>query len=140
MKAYLILAALAFGAPAMAQKEKSPHVPAAVAAAFAKAHPGAKGHWEREGANYEVEFTEHGQKMSCILSRQGTIIETETAIRPDELPQAARAYLDQHYAKKKIRDAARLQLADGTLQYEAGLDKKDILFDGKGTFIKEEKD
>ncbi|TCJ14549.1 hypothetical protein EPD60_11230 [Flaviaesturariibacter flavus] len=141
MKRLLVFAALALGIPALAQKKgKSIQPPAAAATAFRKAHPGIKGTWEKEGANYEVNFKERGQTMSSVIDSHGTIIETETEIRVSDLPQSARTYLKEHYANQKIKDAARIQKADGTVAYEAGIGKKDILFDESGKFVKEVKD
>jgi hypothetical protein len=140
MKRLFVLAALLLSIPALAQKKgKSVRPPAVAATAFQNAHPGVKGTWEKEDMNYEVEFSEHGHKMSCVVDSRGTIIETETGIRLDELPQSVRTYLKRHYANQKIKDAARIQKADGTVQYEAGIGKKDILFDANGTFIRETK-
>lgn len=140
MKRFTAIAAIVLSTPVFAQQETTIHPPAAAAAAFSKAHPGIKGTWESEGKDYEVNFREKGAGMSCVLTAGGTIIETETGIKAEALPDAARTYLQQHYPGQKIKDAARIEKANGTIEYEAGIGNKDILFNEQGTFLKVAKD
>lgn len=115
--------------------------PAAVKTAFEKAYPGAtKTKWEKEDGNYEAGFTDKGQKMAAVYNPQGVLQETEVSIKVSELPAAVTGYMKQHYKGVTVQEAARITKADGTVNYEAEINKKDVIFDAKGKYIKEEKD
>ncbi|RYD96119.1 MAG: hypothetical protein EOP50_07045 [Sphingobacteriales bacterium] len=122
-----------------AQKKKQIQVPDQVRSSFVKAFPGVAGTWERADGNYEVNFRSDGKEMSCVMNSRGEVLETETEIGPDTLPAAAIAYLKNHYAHQKVKGAARIQQAGGTVTFEAEIPGKDILFDANGNFKKEEK-
>ena len=144
MKKHLLLLMLASGlalAVSAQEKEKSIAPPVAAKAAFAKAFPGVtKVKWENEDGNYEASFTDKGQKMSAVYDGKGTLKETEVSIKISELPAAVTDYMKQHYKGLTVKEAAKITKADGTVNYEAEVNKKDVVFDAKGAFIKEEKD
>jgi hypothetical protein len=125
---------------ACGQKLKESQVPAATRAAFAKQYPGIKGSWEKENGNYEANFKQAGKTMSAVIEKNGTIVETETAIPVSDLPQSASAYIKEHYKGAKIQEAAKIVKAGGEVNYEAEINHKDVVFDAKGKFIKEAKD
>ncbi len=104
---------------AFSQKLHADKVPAAVKEGLKKSHPRAVATWEWEDANYEANFKEDGKAMSCILNKQGTILETETAISLSDLPATAKTYIDQHYKGKKIKEVAKIVKANGETAYEA---------------------
>lgn len=115
--------------------------PAAAKTAFAKAFPGAeKAKWEKEKKGYEVEFTSGGKQMSAVYDKTGAIKETEEDIKPADLPAAVVSYVKAHYPKDSIKEAAKITLPNGTVNYEAEVNKKDLIFDAAGKFIREEKD
>lgn len=123
------------------EKEKKATPPAAVKAAFEKAFPGAaKTKWEKEDGNYEAGFTDKGQKMAAVYSPSGALRETEVSIKVAELPAAVLDYMKQHYKDATIQEAAKITKADGAVNYEAEVKKKDVIFDAKGKYIREEKD
>jgi Putative beta-lactamase-inhibitor-like, PepSY-like len=123
------------------QKLDAKKVPQEVKNAFTKAHPNANPAWEREDASYEANFKEGGKIMSCVIDKQGTILETESAIAATELPAAARTYMNQHYKGKKWKEVTRIVKADGNMNYEVNIGT-DVLFDAKGNHLekKEEKE
>jgi len=125
---------------ASAQKLGAAKVPKAVKDAFAKSHPGVTASWEREAADYEANFKEGGKTMSCILTKQGTIIETETGIRAEELPASAKTYMNQHYKGQPWKEVAKIDKADGTVNYEVEIKGKDVLFDANGQHIMKKKE
>lgn len=93
--------------------------------------------WEKEGSSdFEVNFKNGNKEMSAVFDAQGKWKETETEMPAKALPAKAIAYLNQHYAGKKIEEVAKIEKADGTINYEAEVNKKDILFDAGGQFIK----
>ncbi len=124
----------------LAQKLTEAQVPAAAKNTFSKAHSKAAGHWEREGANYEVNFKEGGKSMSCVINKNGTIQETETDITVNELPKAVQTYVAQHYKSSSINAAAHIVKAGGEILYEAVVNGRDLLFKEDGTFVKSVKD
>jgi hypothetical protein len=122
--------------PAIAQQKKA--VSQTVKDAFAKSYAGAtKVKWEREDGQYEVSFLFNGRSMSVVYENNGTVVETETVIAVSELPKAAWQYA---LAKGTIKEASKIIKANGSLQYEAEVKHKDLLFDEKGNFIGEKED
>lgn len=143
--ALLFITASMLTISAMAQekeeKEKSVPAPAAAKEAFVKAYPAAsKVKWEKEDGNYEVNFVKDGKKMSAVYDSKGVLKETETAISVSELPAAATEYIKQHYKGAAVKEAAKITNAAGVVTYEAEVNKKDVIFDANGKFIKEAKD
>ena len=136
----LMLPAILLVFAACGQKLDASKVPTAVKTSFEKAYPGVNAKWEKEDGNYEVSFKKDSKEVSIVVSADGIILETETAIALTELPAAAASYLKTHYAGKTIKETARITAKDGSLTYEAGLKEMDILFDSHGNFIKEVKD
>jgi Putative beta-lactamase-inhibitor-like, PepSY-like len=125
---------------AQAQKINASKVPAVVKASFAKVYPGILAKWEKEDGNYEVNFSKSGHAMSAVIEPNGSIIETETAIRISDLPAKVAAYVKEHYAGKPIKEASKIINADRSESYEARVNGKDLIFDTDGKFIKEAKD
>lgn len=140
MKKLMILGLVCTGFfHAQAQKLKEADVPANVKTAFQKLYPNTKvEEWEKEGANYEAEFDVNKTETSVVLDASGTLLETETEIAPTALPKAAHDYLAQNMPKAKVHEASKITKADGTVSYEAEVDKADYLFDANGNFIKKE--
>lgn len=123
-----------------AQEDKGKHAtPTKEAkAGFEKKFPGASAtKWEMEGADYEVNFKQKGEKMSAVFASNGTLKETETEIPTTKLPATVTGYVRRHYAGQKIKEAARIVKADGTVSYEAEVGEKDVLFDASGKLLKE---
>ncbi len=125
---------------ACGQKLAASKVPAPVKTSFAKEYPGISPKWEKENGNYEVNFKKDGTSMSLLIQPNGSIIETEMDIKIDDLPAVALAYLKEHYPGKNIKEAAKITKADRSLNYEAEVNGKDVIFDANGKFIKEAKD
>ncbi|MDB5253114.1 MAG: hypothetical protein JWP27_2283 [Flaviaesturariibacter sp.] len=141
MKTGLLVLAMALAASqANSQKLATAKIPAAVKAAFARAHPGTTATWEKEDGNFEAVYRASGTEASCVITPTGNILETETAVSPDKMPPAVMTYIRQHYKGKKIRETARIERASGEVVYEVAVGGKDILFDTNGKLIKSAKD
>jgi predicted RNA polymerase sigma factor len=141
MKGRMLLFALAISASSVNAQKKAPaKIPAAVKAAFAKAHPGISATWEKEDGHYEAVYKVSGKEASCVITGKGSILETETAIAMDQLPAAASAYVKQRYKGAKITETARIEKASGEVVYEVVVAGKDILFDKDGKLLKIVKD
>jgi len=110
-------------------------------AGFEQKFPGATNiKWEKEGADFEVNFKQKGTETSAVFEANGALKETETPIATTKLPTAATRYIAQHYAGQKIKESAKIVRADGSVTYEAEINKKDVLFDTTGKFLKEARD
>ncbi|MHA4808436.1 PepSY-like domain-containing protein [Flavitalea flava] len=125
---------------AQAQKLPASKVPAPVKAGFTKQFPGLSPSWEKENGKYEANFKDKGKSMSALFDLKGTMTESEISIKVEELPASVLAYVQQHYKSASIKEAARITKADGSINYEAEVNKMDVLFDVNGKFIKEAKD
>lgn len=139
-RGFLVVIMLVFCVVAFAQKLSTSRVPANVRESFKKAHPSATASWEREDAAYEANFEEEGKIMSCVIDKQGTILETESSITFNELPADAKSYVTQHYKGKKIKEVAKIDKAGGGVAYEVNVQGKDILFDSNGARMEKPKE
>ena len=141
MKKYAIAALILFvGISASAQKLKDEDVPGIVKNSFTNQYPGLKAKWEKEDGNYEAGFKKDGKTMSVVYDPMGTMKETEVLIKEAEMPAASLDYIKTNYKGKRVKETAKVTKADGTINYEAEIDGKDVVFDGSGKFIKESKD
>ena len=130
-----------FSAFCHAQKLAESKVPAAVKSAQEKKFPGiTKVTWSKEENDFESEFTQNGKTMSAIFDPNGNWIETETAITVTALPQPILKYISQHMAGRRIKEAARVDKADGSIAYEAETGNTDYVFDATGKLLQTEKD
>lgn len=121
-----------------AQKLQEKDVPAPVKTAFQKNFPQAKVEkWEKEGVNFEAEFELNKTKQSVLFDAQGNLLETEVEIKLTQLPKGVLEYVKANYKGQKVKEAAKITDAKGTVTYEAEIKGMDLLFDSNGKFIKE---
>ncbi|MCW3110694.1 MAG: hypothetical protein JWQ09_5200 [Segetibacter sp.] len=132
----VLFASGAISLTASAQKLDASKVPASVKKTFAKQFPGAAGKWEIEKGNYEAGFNYQGNTMSALFEANGTMTESEIAIKESELPAPVTAYIKTHHNGAKIKEAAKITKAAGEINYEAEVTGKDLLFDANGNFLK----
>ncbi len=142
MKKYILIVAVfaANGFCATAQKLATAKVPASVKNAFAKQFPTATAKWEKEKGDYEAGFKMNGKEMSALFSVDGKMTESEVSIKPTDLTASILSYLKTNYKDKKIKGAAKITKADGSINYEAEVNGVDVMFDADGKFLKEVKD
>lgn len=124
------------GFSATAQKLSASKVPDVVKSSFAKQYPGAAAKWEKESGKFEAEFKKHNQTMSALFEADGTMTESEISIKVPDLPTAVITYVKDHYKGKTIKEGAKITKANGTINFEAEVDGKDLIFDAKGNFLK----
>ena len=124
----------------IAQKIEMSSVPAAVKSSFEKKFPGIKAKWEKEDGKYEAGFKQEGKTMSAMFEANGTFTESEMDIKVTELPANVLSYVKSHYKGKSIKEGAKITKADGTVNYEAEVNDKDVIFNGEGKFLKETKE
>ena len=143
MKYFLILSVLLFTAyatPVKAQDLKEKDVPEVVKSTLAKKYRDAKKvSWEKEKGNYEANWGgKSGEDNSAIFTPSGNFIEIVQAIPIDQLPASIAPYVAKHYNGAKIKEAGKVTDASGKHMYEVEIKGKDLIFDEKGNFLKED--
>ena len=137
----IILSAL-IGGSLFAQKAGKVNVPAVVQTALVTKYPAsssAKVTWEIEKGNYEANWGgKSGEDNSVQFTPAGEFIEIVKAIPVSALPKEVSVYIKQHFNGAKITEAGKVTDAKGKMTYEAEVNKKDIIFDEKGKFVKKE--
>ena len=124
-----------------AQKIQEKDVPAPVKATFKKQYPSIKEvKWDKEGEKFEASFDLNKVDNSVLFDAQGNILETEVEIELSQLPKGILEYVATNYKGQKVKEAAKITDAKGTVTYEAEIKGLDLLFDSNGKFIKETKD
>lgn len=136
MKKILLTLAITITIASIAQKKWS--IPDAAKTAFTKAYPGAtKIKWEKEDSNFEVSFALNGQEYSAVYDTKGGLVESEQEIKVSDLPAAALTYMKEHYKGTAVKGAAKITKAGNSINYEAEIKGKDVIFDVTGKFLKE---
>lgn len=133
------LLGLAFSISACGQKLDASNVPAPVKESFAKHFPSVKSKWVKEDTKYEAAFDYQGNEMSATFEADGTMTESEMEVKITDLPAKALDYIKTQRSGAKVKEAARITLANGDVQYEAEIKGLDLIFDSNGNFIKEVK-
>ncbi|MFH6988410.1 PepSY-like domain-containing protein [Flavobacterium collinsii] len=128
---------LLFSFFAIAQRVSEKDIPNRVKSKFLLSYPNQTNvKWEKEKENYEASFTSGQTKQSTLLDSNGNILETEEEISVKKLPANALAYIQKTYKNKKIKEAAMITDAHGTVTFEAQVTSIDLIFDKQGTYIK----
>lgn len=122
------------------EMNKKVNVPTVVKNALAKKYPEAtRVTWEKENGNYEANWGgKSGEDNSVQFTPAGNFIEIVKAIPVSELPANVSAYVKSHYKDAKITEAGKVTDAKGKLSYEAEVNRKDVIFDENGNFVKSE--
>jgi hypothetical protein len=124
--------------PLCAQQLNSKDLPGIVRSAFATKYPQAqKVTWEKEKGNFEANWGgRSGEDSSAQFSPAGNFLEITKAISINLLPKSIDSYLKEHYKGSKIIEAGKVTDAHGEISYEVEVNKKDLIFNDKGDFIK----
>ena len=89
--------------------------------------------------DYEVNFTQAGKKWSAKYTADAKWLETEHAVKLDELPRAVRSAIATNYADHKVEDAELVESPQGTT-YEVDLEKgehsMEVVFSADGKVLK----
>lgn len=138
--AFMLVAAM-ITSLTFAQKIQEKDVPAPVKTSFQKHYPNIKEvKWDKEGEKFEASFDLSKVDNSVLFDAQGNILETEVEIEFSQLPKGVLEYVATNYKGQKVKEAAKITDAKGTVTYEAEIKGLDLLFDRNGKFIKETKD
>jgi len=118
------------------------NVPAVVKNANMKKYPESKTHhvtWEKEKGNYEANWGgKDGEANSVTYTPTGTFVEIVKEIPVSQLPKSANVYIKDHYKNAKFGDVGKVLDAQGKTSYEVEINRKDVIFDENGNFVKEE--
>ncbi|MDB5211818.1 MAG: hypothetical protein JWQ30_2645 [Sediminibacterium sp.] len=136
----VLLGSVLFAGITIAQDLKEKDVPAVVKTALAKKYPAAsKVSWEKEKGNFEANWGgKSGEDNSAVFTPAGAFVELVQAIPISQLPASVAPYVKLHYKGAKIIEAGKLTDASGKHMFEAEIKGKDLIFDEKGNFIKED--
>lgn len=119
------------------------NVPAVVKNANMEKYPESKTNhvtWEKEKGNYEANWGgKDGEANSVQYTPSGSFIEIVKAIPSSQLPASAHSYIKGHYKSAKFGDVGKVLDAQGKTSYEVEVNRKDVIFDENGNFVKEEK-
>lgn len=140
VKLSILLLAVIFAAKVSAQDLKEKEVPTSVKSAFMKKYPDAKKvSWEKEKGNFEANWGgKSGEDNSTVFTPDGAFVEIVNSIPISQLPASIAPYISKHYNNAKIKEAGKLTDASGKHMFEAEIKGKDLIFDEKGIFIKED--
>jgi len=135
MRFYVVLLITLFIGTACTQ-----NVPVAAKAKLNALYPKAeKVKWDKEDANFEANFDLNNVEMSILLDAKGNLLETETELKKDDLPDAVKATLAKDFAGYKVEETAKI-VRDGKTTFEAdvkkGETKLDAIFNPDGTLFK----
>ena len=136
-----IISILALTLNVNAQKLVDSEVPRAVKTKFTSMYPNiTSANWEMENGKYEAGFKQSGTETSVLFEANGAHVQTEIEIPVSGLPSAIIEYAAKNLGGQKIREAAEITSADGTVSYEAEIGKTDYLFDANGKLIRKSAD
>lgn len=125
------------------QAAKTREVPTNISEAFIKLHPNATIlKWNDEHPIWEAKYQDGEEKGAVSFNAKAEVMETELVISENLLPNASVIpdYIKTHYPNEKIKGCEKIAKADGTIIYEIQITGKEIVFDGSGKYLSEEKD
>lgn len=125
------------------QTTKTRQVPTNISETFIKIHPNATIiKWNDEPPIWEAKYKEGEEKGAVSFNEKAVVTETELVISETQLPNSAIIpdYIKVHYPNEKIMGCEKITKANGTITYEIQITGKEIVFDGSGKYLSEEKD
>jgi len=132
------------------QKLAPDKIPAPVKQSFTRMFSTAIGvKYQMEKKDYEVNFIEKGVGMSANFDALGNWLETETEIKPADLPKEITASVAKNFAGYKIVEVGKVEKPNTGIVYEMDLKKDkegfEVQFSPNGDVLKkvswkEEKD
>ena len=137
-----VLGFVLFAQGALAQSLKKAEIPLAVRNALTQKYPGAS-HivWEKEKGNYEANWGgRSNEDNSAVFTPSGEFVEMVVAIPVSGLPTGVAAYVQKNYHGAKIKEPGKVSYANGKTGYEVEVNKKDMVFDEAGNFVRVDED
>jgi len=146
----LLSATLLISLFSFSQKMPADKIPAAVKQSFIKMFPSATAvKYGSENKDYEVGFINKGAEMSANFNAKGKWLETETVIRPEDLPKAVADSVERNFPGYSIANVGKVEKPGKEFVYEMDLKKDkeglEVEISAKGRILKkmpwkEEKD
>jgi hypothetical protein len=124
-----------------AQSIKEAKVPEKVKNTFTGYYPEAQNAtWHKGKLGYEVNFKFENIQASLVLSPDGKLLETKTAVQQTELPQSLIDYITNNYKNYKIESQDKIVDNEGTIIYKINVSKRktkmNLFFSNDGHLIK----
>lgn len=140
MKSLILIPLLSFFIISINYAQPAVKVPQIVKQSFQERYPNTQPNWHKARNNYIAMFKQNGEDAIVHYNKQGKLIERGWNITYSKLPQAAVLYLNKYYGGEKNFDTVvKMEDMEGNLMYKAQMGSKEILFDGKGQFIKKQR-
>lgn len=137
MKLVLTFLGILFSIPLIiAQHHEAVTIPDAVMDRFTLLYPDARNiEWQFIKENYKADFKNEKATTMALIAWDGVVLKTETEIKTTALPETAIDYLAENFPEEKIEQATIIEDKDGTITFEAALDKVDLTFDCTGQVL-----
>ena len=137
----LLLACLLISMSGYSQKITADKIPASVKQAFTKMFPAATGaKYEKEKKDYEVSFVNKGAEMSANFDARGRWLETETVVRPEDLPKAVADSVERNFPGYTVANVGKMEKPGREFVYEMDLKKDkdglEVEISAKGHILK----
>jgi len=130
MKKIALFSLLFISTASFAQKVNSDNVPEVVKTNFkTKFSTAEKVKWEMDYENFEAEFKMNKNEYSAKFDKDGKWLETETPIKPSDISQAAKDYLNSNFAGYEIVEAEKVETADKGILYELEIKKAEAKYE-----------
>jgi len=95
-----------------------------------------------EKEDYEINFTNKGVEMSANFDATGNWLETETGIKPTDIPNEVKASVIKNFEGYRISEVAKVEKPDNGIIYEMDLKKDkegyEVQFSTKGDIVKKD--
>jgi hypothetical protein len=125
------------------QASKTRQVPTSISEAFTKLHSNATIlKWNDEPPIWEAKYRDGEEKGALSFNDKAEVVETELVITENQLPNASVIpdYIKSYYPNENIQGCEKITKQNGTNTYEIQITGKEIVFDGEGKYLSEEKD
>lgn len=135
------MVAILFVACGGAEPARTP--PERIVAAFTQLYPQAHiTKWNDEPPNWEAKYTLGTVIGAVSFNANAEVIETELVVSESQVPDmsAIQEYVTAHYPSEKIQRCEMITAQNGTITYEIQITGKELVFDARAAFIKEEQD
>ena len=110
--------------------------------------------WKKRGENYVAEMDVNEKEVNITYDTKGNLIQKETELEESEVPKPILKYFNSKYIIKKegdkvsnnemtkkiileSLDAYKITDGQGNITYKIDAITSDLLFDSKGSFLKE---
>jgi len=143
-KLFLLLISFGLVVVISAQQPKSEKIPSATKTGFAASFPTVqKVKWSVEKpGEYEAEFRLNGNEASALFDDKGNLLETETEIGSQALPQAVKTRIARDFAGYKLNEIEKSTDPKGVVSFEMeavkGKEKLELSFDITGKLLGKE--